>query len=323
MNIPETVCDSKLGGVVTSGGGFSLYYPILDFQKKAIDNYFIEAKSANQTPTAGYSTGRGYPDISLPGHHYYNRIGGNWHLVSGTSASAPTAAGMFSTINAARYAVGKGSLGWINPVLYANASVFANDITSGDNKCVQSGLCCAQGYNAAPGWDPATGLGSINFGKLQTLLVSLGNVNGALYPPSFTPTASPTRAPTESPTSIPTATSTASPTNVPTSKLTSSPTFEPMSMPMTMPSTASPTAKPTRASSSTSSTSSPTSEPSRDPTASILISPTDSPSLSPTVERESNVTFGSGVAGPSSAPTVLLKTNFRVQEVTSFSFQSY
>ena len=80
MNIPETVCDSKLGGVITSGGGFSRYFPILDFQKKAIDNYFIEAKSANRTPVAGYSTGRGYPDISLPGHHYYNRIGGNWHL---------------------------------------------------------------------------------------------------------------------------------------------------------------------------------------------------------------------------------------------------
>ena len=176
-----------MGHAVTSGGGFSKSFPVPDFQKNAIDNYFIQAKNANHTPVAGYAIGRGYPDISLAGHYYYTLLGGSWYLLSGTSASSPAVAGMFSTINAARMAVGKGSLGWINPVLYANASIFANDVISGHNKCSSNGLCCPHGFYAAPGWDPTTGIGSINYGKLQEFLVRLGNVNGAYYAPALRP----------------------------------------------------------------------------------------------------------------------------------------
>ena len=83
----------------------------------------------------------------------------------GTSTSAPVFAGMVSLVNAARAAMGKSTLGWINPALYAFSSQFVNDITVGDNKCqlsvTGSPFCCAQGYNATVGWDPVTGLGSV------------------------------------------------------------------------------------------------------------------------------------------------------------------
>ena len=42
-----------------------------------------------------------------------------------------------------------------------------NDITEGSNP----GPFCAIGFNAAKGWDPASGWGSPNFGLLKTLVM--------------------------------------------------------------------------------------------------------------------------------------------------------
>ena len=105
------------------------------------------------------------PDISLMGADYYFYVNKEKRTFFGTSTSAPVFAGMVSLVNAARAAVGKSTLGWINPALYALSSKFVNDITVGDNYCqkIESGpLCCAQGYKASVGWDPVTGLGSVN-----------------------------------------------------------------------------------------------------------------------------------------------------------------
>lgn len=131
--------------------------------------------------------GRGYPDVAFAGSKFLVRIGGKNFGISGTSASAPGVAGMFSNINAARMAIGKGSIGWVNPALYTHADSFVNDITSGHNKCASDGLCCPHGYTAGPGWDPVSGLGTLNYGLMSKVLVELGTVNSALYFPSFKP----------------------------------------------------------------------------------------------------------------------------------------
>ena len=47
-------------------------------------------------------------------------VGGNLALMDGTSASAPLAAAMISLINARRLQAGLGSVGYINPTIYAN-----------------------------------------------------------------------------------------------------------------------------------------------------------------------------------------------------------
>ena len=96
---------------------------------------------SDRSPVQGYGArGRGYPDVAFAGAKFIVRIGGKFYGISGTSASTPGVAGMFSNINAARMAIGKGSIGWVNPALYTNSDSFVNDITSGDNKCASDGL---------------------------------------------------------------------------------------------------------------------------------------------------------------------------------------
>ena len=41
--------------------------------------------------------------------------------------------GMISLVNAARIKNGRSSLGWINPIVYRNYSVFARDVVAGKN----------------------------------------------------------------------------------------------------------------------------------------------------------------------------------------------
>jgi hypothetical protein len=196
------VAEGSASGGITSGGGFSTYYPQPAWQAAAVSGYFNVAAGLGNSPTAGYAAnGRAYPDISLAGIAYEIIIGGSIHLVSGTSASCPAVAGFISNINAARLAIGKGSVGWINPTLYKEGYSFVNDITSGNNKCVSSGYCCPSGFNAAIGWDPATGLGSVNYGEMADLLVALGaNVNSS---PSMPPSMSPSMPPSMSPSMYP------------------------------------------------------------------------------------------------------------------------
>ena len=119
--------------------------------------------------------------------------------MSGTSASAPVAAAAFSNINAARMAIGKGSLGWVNPALYVHAASFVNDIVTGNNTCSATAPCCPHGFHATEGWDPATGLGTINYGKMEATFLALGAVvNKATGTPTPSPsTIKPTMEPTE------------------------------------------------------------------------------------------------------------------------------
>lgn len=185
---PEVVCQYGKNCTITSGGGFSNFFTEPIFQSAAVADYINTAKQYEHSPYPGYGIrGRGYPDIAFAGAKFLVRIGGKFYGISGTSASAPGVAGMFSNINAARMALGKGPVGWINPALYANADSFVNDITSGDNHCAADGLCCPHGFWAGPGWDPVTGLGTLNYRFLSKIFVELGQINGAKYFPSYRP----------------------------------------------------------------------------------------------------------------------------------------
>ena len=164
------------GGIITSGGGISpLTGAIPYWQANQVRRYF---STVSTKPAPGYSrigycehhignfpfkiklSGRGYPDVALLGTDYIVFAGGEVDVLAGTSASAPVFGAMVSLVNAARQAIGKPSLGWINPALYSLSHKFINDITSGDNTCSVE-FCCTNGFYAAPGWDPVTGLGSV------------------------------------------------------------------------------------------------------------------------------------------------------------------
>jgi hypothetical protein len=44
----------------------------------------------------------------------------------------------------------------------------------GENNCAAGGNpCCPNGFTAAPGFDPLSGLGSVNFGQLLKVLVAM------------------------------------------------------------------------------------------------------------------------------------------------------
>jgi hypothetical protein len=202
-------------------------------------------------PFPGYNRqGRGLPDLSLAGLNYLVIYGQMWVGMAGTSASAPALAGFFSNINAARIAAGKGSLGWVNPTLYAKAQLFANDVIKGDNKCPGGDICCPHGFYALKGWDPATGFGSVNYGKMQAVFLGLGGVNSG----SFAPTPAPTFGqPSSKPTRL-------------TKKPTAKPTMKPSDKPSVAPSSSPPSRNPTRSAPSPGKPSSiPTIKPSRRP----------------------------------------------------------
>lgn len=92
---------------------------------------------------------------------------GQFSSAAGTSASAPTFAGILTLINQERLNAGKSSIGFVNPALYAEPSVF-DDITSGSNPG-----CGTAGFKTSVGWDPVTGLGTPRFPEMLAYFLSL------------------------------------------------------------------------------------------------------------------------------------------------------
>lgn len=73
-----------------------------------------------------------YPDVSAQSRRfliYYQGLAG---LISGTSAAAPTFAGIVALLNDANIAAGKSPLGFLNPMLYSIGVGGLNDITRGN-----------------------------------------------------------------------------------------------------------------------------------------------------------------------------------------------
>jgi tripeptidyl-peptidase-1 len=135
INPGSTVADaeSACSQVIYSGGGFSNNFPLPSYQKSALKTYFKKHKPSYGSDRYNNSQAtRGYPDVSANGAGYVVATGGEYELVYGTSASAPTFAAIIAMINEKRLNAGKSSVGFVNTAFYANPSMF-NDITSGTN----------------------------------------------------------------------------------------------------------------------------------------------------------------------------------------------
>jgi len=172
-NTNETVC-SFPDALITSGGGFSVYSPVPAWQKAAVNQYF---SSGVKLPPQQYwnRTNRGFPDVAANGHNYLIYLGGQWNGVDGTSCSTPVFAGMVALLNDWRFNNNKAPLGFITPLLYqawaADSTIF-RDIAYGNNTCTES-CCIPDGFFAAKGWDPITGLGVPNFTALLNYIKKL------------------------------------------------------------------------------------------------------------------------------------------------------
>lgn len=162
----------------TAGGGFELYYGTRPkWQQTAVDTYL---KSGVKLPanTSSYNgAGRAYPDVSAIGHACPTYIGSDQpQSVDGTSCSSPVFAGIIAVLNGYQMSHGRPKLGFVNPLLYkmwADEPDTFNDIVNGHNWCTEAGCCpgnltdgSAFGFSATKGYDPVTGLGTPNVGKM-------------------------------------------------------------------------------------------------------------------------------------------------------------
>jgi hypothetical protein len=129
--------------------------------------------------------GRAYPDLAAMAQNYSYVIDGKTQFISSTQSSA-VIAGIFSLVNAARVRNNQSLLGFVNPALYSYSEYFVNDITSGENGCTSDdGNCCAETFVAKAGWDPVTGLGSVNATEMIGFFT---NISAPLPSPTFAPT---------------------------------------------------------------------------------------------------------------------------------------
>jgi tripeptidyl-peptidase-1 len=150
-----------------SGGGFSDYFERPSYQQAAVSAYLNSGKLPNSK--FYNSTSRAYPDIAAFATNFEVVIAGSLQPVDGTSCAAPTASAIFSLLNDARLLAGKSTLGFLNPLLYSITTPDAlKDITDGNN-----GSGCCPGFDAAPGWDPVTGLGTPNYAILKEVVLAL------------------------------------------------------------------------------------------------------------------------------------------------------
>lgn len=174
--VGEIVSSSATGSRITSGGGFSVNYPRQPWQTNAVNAYF-EFANANgllaNMPTYN-ANGRAFPDIAGVAHNYIVIINGSIVPVDGTSASTPLLASILALANDARISNNQPTIGFVTPALYLihsqNPDAY-NDVVLGNNACsAYADKCCANGFSAAPGWDPVTGLGTPIANKLLMYL---------------------------------------------------------------------------------------------------------------------------------------------------------
>jgi hypothetical protein len=162
--IPETAWNETVqaGLVNASTGGYSIAYPRPAWQAgPGVQNY-----NSRQVPDIAFAASAIHDPYLIFQQGIPMQTGG-------TSAGTPFFAGVLAVLN--QYVVANGiqarpGLGNVNPRLYQLAQttrgVF-HDITTGNNTvaCVVGTRDCATGaygYNAGPGYDPVTGLGSID-----------------------------------------------------------------------------------------------------------------------------------------------------------------
>ena len=137
----EVVWNELASGNGATGGGVSRIFPLPSYQSAA--------KVPPQPETQ--FVGRGVPDVSGnadPLTGYRVRVDGQEMVIGGTSAVAPLWAALIARLN---QGLGR-SLGFFQPTIYAAGEAPFRDIVSGNNGYWQAG----------PGWDACTGLGSPN-----------------------------------------------------------------------------------------------------------------------------------------------------------------
>ena len=178
---PTCTAESPCGWT-DGGGGFSWKAEMPEYQKNATRVYIklSESIAPKTVPKASSfnESGRAYPDVAALAQFgiplcTYGGCSGS----GGTSASAPTVAGMLSLINDARLNKGKSTLGFLNqrlwqlmedPEIYGECFRDVGIEKVGDEWDCQTFSTCDgcdtnRGFVATKGWDAQTGFGQPRF----------------------------------------------------------------------------------------------------------------------------------------------------------------
>ena len=178
MYIPEAVWNDVTGtsasiGLAAGGGGSSTITPKPAWQAGT----GVPNDGARDVPDVSFSASplhdpylfctetKSLSPTCVSGFGFRNGVGGNLAAVGGTSVGPPVMAGIVALINQSTNQAGIGN---INTVLYplaARLSSAFHDVQSGSNQVPFSPPCVTSikiGYAALPGYDLATGLGSMD-----------------------------------------------------------------------------------------------------------------------------------------------------------------
>ncbi len=159
--IPETPWNETgtLNALWAGGGGISVYHPRPAWQ---------------EGPGVGNELYRKSPDVALAAsgyNGYYVTNRGVGSIFSGTSAAAPAFAGMLALVLQATNQTGLGNANrLLYPLAQSNPEAF-HDVVNGDIivPCTGDSPDCRNGkvgYATGPGYDMATGLGSVDLDRL-------------------------------------------------------------------------------------------------------------------------------------------------------------
>jgi hypothetical protein len=142
-----------------SGGGVSSYESEPAYQDG------VQSTGYRTTPDVAFVADR---STGVPVYDSYDNTGGGpWNEMGGTSLAAPSWAALIAIADQGRVALGGTTLDGVTqtlPALYALPSTDFHDITTGSNG----------GYNAGPGYDEVTGLGTPVANLLVPDLASYG-----------------------------------------------------------------------------------------------------------------------------------------------------
>ncbi len=186
--VPEVAWNegSAERGILAGGGGASFAYPRPDWQSSFPG---IPAGTTRLLPDIALQSSVASPGFLVCTDDQYllssqnnysscagDSVGSNgiYTITGGTSFAAPIFAGIVARLNQAQQSDGLGNL---NPTLYnlaATSPAIFHDITSGSTACVSGAPRCGaagqSAFQATGGYDQATGLGSLDFGRLISAL---------------------------------------------------------------------------------------------------------------------------------------------------------
>ncbi|KAJ7062177.1 hypothetical protein C8F01DRAFT_1136766 [Mycena amicta] len=151
---------SSESATAVSLGGESNYFPVPGYQAAQVK---ASLGPAHQS--------RCYPDVSAVANNFITFAADGNRLLNSTTGSATVFASMILLLNDIIQSRTEDlrSLGFLNPLLYSTFVKAAyNDVVTG-----LSSVCTNTFPITAPGWDLATGFGSVNYTVMENLLFKL------------------------------------------------------------------------------------------------------------------------------------------------------